>query len=205
MKRADRERESNRWTWILVALLFIGLLFLIYLLLRAGAYERMGDSHVDRLEFGEALGLYQAALEKELPWVKPRLLYKIGMCYEQLGEKERANDFYYQIIRDYPGHRYARLAEQAIERIFRNIMSVMPSLVGGTGGTRLVRARRRFQAAYLSLMKRLKSNTSGVPGALKESYLAYKKAWEEYRNILAAEYQAALRKRMEKTGKESGH
>lgn len=172
-----------------LAALVIVLLVVLFMLLSRNRYEQEGDRLVERDRFEAAVEKYIKAQSSLGIFDKGGVDYKIGLCYLQMGDKPRAMDFFFKVIREHRDSGNATMAERAIQRIHEEVLDPGETKNLGQDETPLVVMRRDFQRSYRVLLRSLKQNQSGVSPELREAYQDYKLSFKTY--------QAELRKSAE--------
>ena len=67
--------------------------------------------------WGDALSSYKTALsEKPNDSLVPLAMYNIGVCYQELGEKDNAIDAYKGFLKKYPKHPKSKLAHNRLSK-----------------------------------------------------------------------------------------
>jgi TolA-binding protein len=82
------------------------------------AREGMAECHMQNGDFQEALKELRAVEQSvEMNDIRARILYKMGLCMEKVGETAGARKLFSQIMSDYPHTWVAYEAELAITHI----------------------------------------------------------------------------------------
>lgn len=168
---------------------------IIWLFISRDRYEREGDELAGQMQFQGALDKYIRSQHRMTLGGQDRILFKIGQTYEQLSDYVRANDIYFQLMREYPEGPFFGKAEARARAVFEFFLNQGgPTVVVGSNSP-LVVARATFQAHYKRLVAGVAANRSGVPARLKEMYEEYRQSFQTYQKLLASEYATAVRAR----------
>lgn len=88
------------------------------MLLAPMAKSAIGDAYAEQGDLNKAVTAYKKALDmEENDFTTPTVLTKLGVVYEELGEKEKALELYQQIVKDYPNSSDAANIEKSIARL----------------------------------------------------------------------------------------
>ncbi len=186
-----RRRLDPRALLGTLAALVLAMLVFLFLTVTQDLDKRRGDELFARQRFQEALGYYQRAEARASSYSRPELIYRIAACYERLGQCDRAVDFFYRLLKDFPGDEWEPKAKQGLLACLSG-PSDRDRVVDPTKGP-LVAAKVRWHRSYGKLVSILHEHRSGVSRSLEEAYLDYKKAHQEYTAAIAAGLQAVDR------------
>lgn len=80
-------------------------------------FSSLGDAHVELGQYDEAIKAYKKAIaEYTNEFTTPIILKKTGLVYEEINDKEKANEVYERIRKEYPDSEEARDIEKYIAR-----------------------------------------------------------------------------------------
>lgn len=168
-----------------LAVLVIALLIVLFMMLSRNRYEQEGDRLFERDRYEAAVEKYVKAQGSFRLFDRGGVDFKIGLCYLNLGDKTRAMDFFFKVIREHRESANGIMAARAVRRIHEDVLDT-DTKVGNFGQdeTPLVVMRRDFQRSYRVLLRSLKKNQSGVSAELREAYQEYKLSFKTYQSEL---------------------
>ncbi|MBI4867465.1 MAG: hypothetical protein HY816_10990 [Candidatus Wallbacteria bacterium] len=162
------------------------LLILIFLLGNQWYYESQGDEQFRSAKYDDAAGSFIKSYGEAKFLGQGRLLYKIGLAYQNNRDFDRSRDYYFELVRLYPDSPYSRLAAIRIEECYKSETSLDKTLLPTSYAAGSVEvARQKYVRAYQNLSRLLLANRSGVTPELEAAYQAYKIFHVEYKRQLA--------------------
>jgi len=183
---------------LLVCILVICLIVIYWVFSSKDLHEREGDRLMTESRFEDALTSYHRSLKsytfgKEN---KARITLKIASALEATGDKERAIDFLYSIMKDFPGTKVSPKAENRLRKLFDSLRHEIYQLPPSS--SEIGKYRAKYHQQYLKIVAIIENNRSGVPGKLVQAYENYKESYQIYKRKLSKAYFKAVKEENEK-------
>lgn len=87
------------------------------LFLRTIALNALGNSYRAKGEYQRAIEHFQQVLSSGEEWLKPFVLFHMGMCWEKLEEQKRASDAYHEALKLSPPTPWANMMRMRLKKL----------------------------------------------------------------------------------------
>jgi len=194
-----------RKTSVGLVFLVLGCLASYFYFLAPSSAERDGARLYETKDYpGATLQYTRALASKPSRYQAERLLFKLGNSARQLGQRERATDFYFKILRDNPDSTYRKsiqgflrvesqdLHEQNLAKPYQLDLDTLRQ----TKGKGLLELKRQKDRLYSYLVKNLSLMQGDLSHEVKTLYRDFKAVEREFNSSL----QTADSVRQRKTG-----
>ncbi len=194
---------EHRFTVIgLLFVLIVCVAVILWLLFSMSRYEREGDELMGKMKYQDAADKYVKALQRHTFSGKDRLMFKLGQVHASLDEEERAVDFLFQLMKDFPEDNYYHIKAKALAA---NLLSHMTNGPIGEDkpDTTLGAARATYRRSYQKLLRVLIKgmHKEGNRNLAKRLYQQYKTSHERYQNMIKKKYPEAVKRRADERQK----
>jgi tetratricopeptide (TPR) repeat protein len=85
--------------------------------LRAIALNALGNSYWAKDDYRQAIDYFQQVLALKEEWLKPYVLLNLGMCWEKLGDKQKAVAAYQQSLKEELPSPWGELVQTRLKRL----------------------------------------------------------------------------------------